>query len=105
MSTVQVCGRVIRARTSPAAVETENESESAQPWRRRYIAASRTPLPDSSASEPSGLKIRSDATKPGSSVRESSRIPSAPSPVCGAQTARTRSGVSSNGSSASSRIA
>ena len=32
--------------------------------RRRYRIASRAPLPDSSASEPSGLKIRSRATKP-----------------------------------------
>ena len=32
------------------------------------MTASRTPLPDSSASEPSGLKIRTSATKPRSSV-------------------------------------
>ncbi len=42
-------------------------SASVQPRRRRYRTASRAPLPDSSASEPSGLKIRSRATKPGSS--------------------------------------
>ena len=78
MSTVHVSGPVIRGRTSPAAVEIEKLSESAQPLRRRYITASRTPLPDSSASEPSGLKILSAATKPRSSVRESSRIPSEP---------------------------
>ena len=57
------------------------------------MTASRTPLPDSSASEPSGLKIRSSATNPGSSVsRISSSTPSEPIPVCGAQSARTRAG-------------
>ena len=45
----------IRGRISPAAVRTENESCSVQPFLRRYITASRTPFPDSSASEPSGL--------------------------------------------------
>ena len=45
----------MRGRISPAAVLSENESCSVQPLRRRYIAASRTPFPDSSASEPSGL--------------------------------------------------
>ena len=105
MSTVQVSGPVMRGRTSPAAVEIEKVSESVQPWRRRYITASRTPLPDSSASEPSGLKIRSAATNPRSSVRDSSRMPSEPTPVCGAQKARIRSGVSSNGSASSSTIA
>ena len=59
--------------------------------RRRYRIASRAPLPESSASEPSGLKIRSDATKPGSSVRLSSSTPSAPGPECGSQSRRTRS--------------
>ena len=97
---------VMRGRTSPAAVEIENVSESVQPLRRRYITASRTPLPDSSASDPSGLKIRSvghEAALLGR--RDSSSTPSAPTPVCGAQSARTRSGVSSNGSCASSTIA
>ena len=37
--------------------------------------------PDSPASEPSGLKIRSRATKPGSSGAPSSRTPSDPTPV------------------------
>ena len=45
-------------------------SASVQPRRRRYRIASRAPLPDSSASEPSGLKIRRRATKPGSSGGE-----------------------------------
>ena len=45
----------MRGRIGPAAVSTENESSSTQPERRRYITAWRTPLPDSSASEPSGL--------------------------------------------------
>ena len=63
MSTVQVRSPVMRGRTSPAAVETEKVSWSVQPLRRRYMTASRTPLPDSSASEPSGLKMRRSATK------------------------------------------
>ena len=42
----------------PAAVWIEKLSASVQPRRRRYRIASRAPLPDSSASEPSGLKIR-----------------------------------------------
>ena len=88
MSTVQVVGPVIRGRTSPAAVWSEKVSESVQPERRRYMTASRTPLPDSSASEPSGLKIRSAATMPRSSVSDSSRIPSAPTPVWKAQKRR-----------------
>ena len=45
-----------------------NSSRSTWPRRRRYITASREPLPDSSASEPSGLKIRSVATYAGSSL-------------------------------------
>jgi hypothetical protein len=67
--------------------------------------ASRAPFPDSSASDPSGLKIRSDATKPGPSVSERSRTPSAPTPVCGSQIRRTRSSVSEKGSARSSKIA
>ena len=89
MSTVQVVGpRDPRPHLAGGRLEIENVSESAQPWRRRYITASRTPLPDSSASEPSGLKIRSARRSPRSSVRESSSTPSAPTPVCGAQSAR-----------------
>ena len=102
MSIVQVVGPVIRGRISPAAVWIENESLSVQPRVRRYITASRAPLPDSSASEPSGLKIRSDATKPRSSVSESSRMPSEPTPECGAQIRWMRAGVSGNGRSRSS---
>ena len=64
MSTLQVVSPVIVGRISPAAVSIENVSESVQPRRRRYMIASRAPLPDSSASEPSGLKIRRLATKP-----------------------------------------
>ena len=45
----------MRGRISPAAVRTAKLSWSVQPFRRRYIAAWRTPFPDSSASEPSGL--------------------------------------------------
>jgi hypothetical protein len=54
MSSVQ-SSPSMRGRTSPATVRTEKLSSSVQPLRRRYITASRTPLPDSSASEPSGL--------------------------------------------------
>ena len=72
---------MIRGRISPAAVRTEKVSWSTQPFLRRYSTASRTPLPDSSASEPSGLKIRTSATKPRSSVSRSSRMPSDPTPV------------------------
>ena len=96
---------MIRGRTSPAAVEIENVSLSVQPARRRYITASRTPLPDSSASEPSGLKILRSATKPRSVGWESSRMPSEPIPVWGAQSASIRLGVSSNGSALSSTMA
>ena len=99
MSIVQVVGPVMRGRISPAAVLIENESLSVQPRRRRYMTASRAPLPDSSASEPSGLKIRSFATKPRCSGSDSSRMPSEPTPVCGSQIARMRSGVRSKGSS------
>ena len=49
-SSPSMCGRI-----SPAAVRTEKLSSSVQPLRRRYITAWRTPFPDSSASEPSGL--------------------------------------------------
>ena len=66
------------------------------------MTASRAPLPDSSASEPSGLKMRNDATNPRSAVSDSNRMPSEPIPVCGAQIRCTRHGVSGNGSSLSS---
>ena len=62
MSTVHSVCEVIRGEIAPAAVWIRNESASVQSWRRRYMTASRAPLPDSSASEPSGLKIRSRAT-------------------------------------------
>ena len=71
---------------------------SVQPLRRRYRIASRAPLPDSSASLPSGLKIRSRATKPGSSGLVSSRTPSAPGPKCGSHSRLTCAGVSSTSS-------
>ena len=50
--------------------------------------------PDSSASDPSGLKIRRRATYPACSGSDRSRIPSAPTPVCGAQIARIRARAS-----------
>ena len=55
------------------------------------MIASRAPLPDSSASDPSGLKIRRCATKPRFSGCESSRSPSEPTPLWGAQIRRIRS--------------
>ncbi len=64
MSTRQVVGPVIVGRISPATVWMRNVSESVQPERRRYMIASRAPLPDSSASLPSGLKMRRLATNP-----------------------------------------
>ena len=64
MSTRQVVSPVIVGRISPAAVSIEKVSESVQPRRRRYRIASRAPFPESSASEPSGLKMRRVATKP-----------------------------------------
>ena len=89
MSTRQVVGPRIVGRISPAAVWIENWSWSVQPARRRYRIASRAPLPDSSASEPSGLKIRSRATKPGASGGESSSTPSAPGPAWRSHSRRT----------------
>ena len=104
MSTVQVDSPVIVGRISPAAVSIENVSESVQPRRRRYMIASRAPLPDSSASDPSGLKMRRLATNPRCSDFDSSRMPSEPSPLCGAHSMRMRAGVSSHGSSSCSTI-
>ena len=52
------------------------------------MIASRAPLPDSSASDPSGLKIRSRATNPGSSgVRELEDAVAADPPMAVAQQA------------------
>ncbi len=62
MSTRHVSGPVIVGRISPAAVSMLKVSLSVQPERRRYMIASRAPLPDSSASLPSGLKILRLAT-------------------------------------------
>ena len=98
MSTLQVVGLVIVGRISPAWVWMLNVSASVQPLRLRYRIASRAPLPDSSASLPSGLKIRRRATKPGSSGCLSTRTPSAPGPKCGSQSFRTWFGVSSTSS-------
>jgi hypothetical protein len=61
-------------------------------------------LPDSPASEPSGLKIRSRATKPGSSGSQSSRIPSDPTPVWTSQMRWMRGGLSSNGRPGASKM-
>ena len=56
------------------------------------MIASRAPLPDSSASDPSGLKMRRRATKPGASGGESSSTPSAPGPVWRSHNRRTAAG-------------
>ena len=104
MSTVQVCSPVIVGRISPASVSIENVSDSVHPRRRRYMIASRAPLPESSASDPSGLKICSRATNPRDPGGERSSSPSEPRPLCGAHMRRTRSGVSSNGRSSRSTI-
>ena len=104
MSTVQVVGEVIWARISPATVLIENRFCSVQRRRLRNRIASRAPFPESSASEPSGLKTRMLATNPGSSGAEISRMPSEAIPVCAAQSLRIRPGVSSNGIVRSSRI-
>ena len=67
------CGRRARSRGSRRRSSGSRTARPcAQPRWCRYMSASRAPLPDSSASLPSGLKIRSRATKPGSSVRSSS---------------------------------
>ena len=99
MSTRQLVADRIVGRISPATVWIENWSRSVQPRWRRYRIASRAPLPLSSASEPSGLKIRSRATKPGSSgggaaARRRRRR------RCGGRTAPARAGVSGRRSAA-----
>ncbi len=104
MSTAQVSGPVICGRIGPAGVEIAKTSESVKPRWRRYMIASRAPFPDSSASDPSGLKIRRSATNSGSAGGESRRIPSAPTPVCGSQIRLIRPGVRANGRSPSSMI-
>src|SRR5207237_977781 len=53
---------VISAAIRPAAVWMEKLSRSVQPRRRRYKSAWRAPFPDSSASDPSGWKMRRSAT-------------------------------------------
>ncbi len=104
MSTVHVSGPVIVGRISPAAVCIAKVSAPVQPRRRRYRIASRAPLPDSSASEPSGLKMRRSATCAGSAGADSSSTPSANTPKWPSHSLRTRAGVSSNGSSSRSTI-
>ena len=68
------------------------------------MIASRAPLPDSSASDPSGLKIRSRATNPGASGGDSSSTPSAPGPVWRSHNRRTAAGVSGKERSDASTI-
>ena len=104
MSSVHVSGPVMCGRISPAPVWIEKRSESVQPLRRRYMTASRAPLPDSPDSEPSGLKMRRRATKPGSSDSDNSRMPSEPMPVWTSQMRSIRAAVSANGSARSSKM-
>ena len=104
MSTRQVVGPRIVGRIAPAVVWIANRSCSVQPARRRYMIASRAPLPDSSASEPSGLKMRSRATKPAASGGESSSTPSAPGPVWRSHNRCTARAVSGKESSDASTI-
>ena len=100
-----VPGPVIRGRTVPAAV-SDLELVGVGPARPSKVkAASLAPLPDSSASEPSGLKIRSSRPHRLRRARDRSRTPSDPTPKCGAQIRATRGAVSSHGSSSPSTIA
>ena len=92
------CARpVIVGRISPATVWIENCRRSVQPRRRRYRIASRAPLPDSSASEPSGLKIRRRATKPGLVGRRRARARRRRRGRSAGRTAADALGVSANG--------
>ena len=104
MSTVQRVSDSIRGRSSPAIVWIENSRAPVQPRRCRYMIASRAPLPDSSASDPSGLKIRRRATKPGSSGGDSSSTPSDPTPRWRSHSILTREGVRGNGSACASTM-
>ena len=104
MSTRHVRGPVIVGRMGPAGVLIANSSCDVHPARRRYMIASRAPLPDRPDSEPSGLKMRSAATNSGSAERSRSRTPSAPTPVCGSHRRRTRCGVRANGSASPSTM-
>ena len=63
---------------APPFVSTVNRSCIAWPWSQRYLAKMRRPLPDFSASLPSGLKIRSP--KSARDDGTSSRMPSEPTP-------------------------
>src|SRR5215208_644785 len=78
MAIETVPGAVIVGVTSPAFVMSVNVSSLVHPCERRYRTASRAPFPESSASEPSGLKMRSSATCFESPAGESSRIPPDP---------------------------
>ena len=92
-----------RADLAGGGLDRERVARRSSRARRRYRIASRAPLPDSSASEPSGLKIRSRATKPGSSAGASSSTPSAPTPRWRSHSAPHALGVSSNGSARARR--
>jgi hypothetical protein len=104
MSIRHVVSETIVARIAPAAVSIANRSAAVAPERRRYMIAWRAPLPDSSASEPSGLKIRSRATKPGAPAGDSSRTPSAPGPEWRSHSRCTTAAVSGNDRSDDSTI-
>src|SRR5205823_4238108 len=68
-------------RTRPPLVTTANGSPATSPWSHRNRAKMRRPLPLFSASEASGLKMRS-TKRPSASRPEGTRTPSAPRPKC-----------------------
>ena len=83
-----------RHSTTPPFVSTVNVGRFAWPWSQRYLAKMRRPLPDFSASLPSGLKMR--RPKSARAVGTSRRIPSEPTPRFLSQIfwiARTESGA------------
>ena len=85
--------------------ESRRSSSGVQPLRRRYMTASRAPLPERSDSEPSGLKIRSCATHPGSFGRREQQDPvGADAEVWRADQRGPAQAVSSNSSCCASRM-
>ena len=95
MSTVTCAPRTSTA-ASPPWVCTTNRGDATRPVSYSHLAKMRRPLPLFSASDPSGLKMRTPRS-PSSSIN-----PSEPTPTCRSHNRRTRSGVTTNGSSAGS---
>ena len=105
ISIAAVPGPVIVGVTSPALVMIEKVSASVHPCERRYRTASRAPLPESSASDPSGLKIRSSATCAGVARRRQQQDPvRADAEVRLRRSGGSAPAVSSQGSSSRSTI-